>query len=98
MPKGIRNHYMRYERNKRGKEVFIEGSHLSILTGNGFDFQFIFRVWNSEIVRAAFGWGNFSSFSGNFFKENENLENMFGSFSFQKFSKKMKIFCFLTSM
>ena len=43
------------------------------------------------VIKSAFGCGKFSSFPGNFFKENENLENTFGSFSFQKFSKKMKI-------
>ena len=44
----------------------------------------------------AFDSRKFSSFPRIFFKKNENLENVFGSFGFQKFFKKMKIFCFLT--
>ena len=49
-------------------------------------------------TKGAFGCKKFSSFPGKNFKKNENLENVFGSFIFQKFSKKMKIFCFLTFM
>ena len=48
-------------------------------------------------IYGAFGCGNFFNFPRKFSKENENLENVFGSFSFQN-SKKTKIFCFLTSM
>ena len=49
-------------------------------------------------IKGAFGCGKFSSFSRKNSNENENFEKAFGSFGFQKFSRKMEIFCFLTSM
>ena len=74
------------------EEVKEEMCHM-IVERNNQNITYIFRE-----IKGAFGCGKFPSFLRNIFKENENLENAYGSFRFQKFSKKMKIFYFLTSM